>query len=239
MLSENEIKFFPIKRRQLLAFRRLAAPRFNGRVADIGAGWGPYHGELSGCEVIPLDMTVTPVIRVVGSALALPFQGRAFDGVIMTETLEHVPRPETAIAEAVRVLKPQGLLYLTTPQMWPLHYEPYDYFRYTRYGLAHLLESRGFKVLALEPVGGLYTYLFTRLGEKFIKLLVNLLGLLPKPWRWRAAWALGAPVQYFFYGLSGLLDRLAPRDVLGWAILAQLTPGAAQAPLPRLTTFDS
>lgn len=222
MLSENEIKFFPIKRRQLLAFRRLAAPNLSGRVADVGAGWGPYHREIPHCAVISLDFVPTPAIQVVGSALALPFHDKSFDGVILTETLEHVPQPKQVLSEAARVLRPGGYLYLTAPQMWAMHYEPYDYFRYTRYGLAYLLEGQGLKILALEPVGGLWTYLFTRLGEKFVKLLVNLLGWLPKPRRWRIAWVLAAPLQYFFYGLSGLLDRLAPREVLGWAALAQM-----------------
>ncbi|MBM4275648.1 MAG: class I SAM-dependent methyltransferase [Deltaproteobacteria bacterium] len=221
MLWENEIKFFPIKRRQLLAFRRLAAPHLKGRVADVGAGWGPYHREIPHCTIISLDFVPTPVIQVVGSALALPFQGKNFDGVILTETLEHVPQPDLALSEAARVLRPGGYLYLTAPQMCQLHYEPYDFFRYTRYGLTQLLTRHGLKILALEPVGGLFTFLFTRLGEKFVKLVINLMGLFPRPWRWKAAWVLGLPLQYLFYGLSGVLDRLAPKDVLGWAVLAQ------------------
>lgn len=230
MLSENEIKFFPVKRRQRLAFRRLAAPHLKGRVADVGAGWAPYHQELSGCAIISLDQVQTPAVQVVGSAQALPFQGASFDGVILTETLEHLPTPAAALAEAVRVLRPQGWLYLTTPQMWPLHYEPFDYFRFTRYGLAHLLQASGLELVKMEPVGGLFTYLFTRLGEKLVKLLVALLGWLPRAWRWQAAGVLAAPGQYLFYGLGLLLDRLAPRDVLGWAVLARNKTGPAPAP---------
>lgn len=40
-----------------------------------------------------------------------------------------MPEPTQALAETVRLLRPAGLLYLTTPQMWSLHYEPHDYFR--------------------------------------------------------------------------------------------------------------
>jgi predicted RNA methylase len=46
MEAENDLKFFPIKRRQLNVFRRLAAPHLKGRIADLGAGSGPYHREL-------------------------------------------------------------------------------------------------------------------------------------------------------------------------------------------------
>jgi hypothetical protein len=43
--------------------------------------------------------------------------------------LEPMPEPTQALAETVRLLRPAGLLYLATPQMWSLHYEPHDYFR--------------------------------------------------------------------------------------------------------------
>lgn len=221
MWSENELKFFPVKRGQRLAFRRLGAPYLKGRVADLGAGGGPYHRELPECTIVSLDQVRTPVVQVVGSTLALPFRDESFTGVILTETLEHVPTPEVALAEAARILKPQGWLYLTTPQMWPLHYEPHDYFRFTRYGLDYLLNRQGLTVMALKPVAGLYTFLFTRLGEKLTKLVVNLLGWLPRRRRWPVAAVILAPGQYLFYILGRVLDRLASRDVMGWAVRAQ------------------
>jgi SAM-dependent methyltransferase len=233
MWSENELKFFPVKRQQRLAFRRLAVPRLQGRVADLGAGSGPYHREIPSCNIVALDQVVSPVIQVLGSVTALPFKAASFDGVILSETLEHVPRPQLALAEVVRTLQPHGWLYLTTPQMWPLHYEPHDYFRFTRYGLTYLLEEAGLREVTLQPLGGLYTYLFTRLGEKFIKLLVNLLGWLPRPQRWFVAGVLGLPLQYLFYLLSFWLDRLAPKDVLGWAVVARKGPGRLDPSSPK------
>jgi SAM-dependent methyltransferase len=226
MWSENELKFFPVKRQQRLAFRNLAVPRLHGWVADLGAGSGPYHREIFPCTIVALDRVVSPVIQVIGSVTALPFKAAFFDGVIMTETLEHVHQPQLALAEAVRILRPHGWLYLATPQMWPLHYEPHDYFRFTRYGLTYLLEEAGLQEVTLQPLGGLSTLLFTRLGEKFIKLLVNLLGWLPRPRRWAVAGVLGLPVQYLLYLLSRWLDRLTPKDVLGWAVVARKGPGS-------------
>ncbi|MFP3868192.1 MAG: hypothetical protein ACLFUU_08515 [Desulfobacteraceae bacterium] len=105
-----------------------------------------------------------------------------------------------------------------------MHYEPHDYYRFTSYGLTHLLQRGNLAVVALEPVAGLYTFLFTRLGEKLVKLGINLLGWLPRQWRWTAASVIMAPGQYFLYLLGRLLDRLAPRDVMGWAVLAQKRP---------------
>lgn len=222
--TENELKFFPVKRRQRRLFRTLAASRLSGRVADVGAGSGPYHRELSGCTVIGLDRQPSPAVQVVGSALSLPFRSASFDGVLLTEVLEHVPAPLEALREAGRILRPGGLLYLTSPQMWPLHYEPHDYYRFTGYGLSHLLAEAGFNELARLPVAGLYTFLFTRLGEKLVKLLAALLGWLPRPRRFQVVTLLSLPWLWCLAGLGQLLDRLAPRDLLGWALLAEKPP---------------
>lgn len=60
MEAGNDLKFFPIKRRQLNAFRRLAAPHLKGRIADLGAGSGPYHRELQSCTIVSLDYAPPP-----------------------------------------------------------------------------------------------------------------------------------------------------------------------------------
>jgi ubiquinone/menaquinone biosynthesis C-methylase UbiE len=51
-------------------------------------------------------------------ATALPFQSDQFDAVICSETIEHVLRDAQAIAEISRVLRPNGILLLTVPNLW-------------------------------------------------------------------------------------------------------------------------
>jgi 2-polyprenyl-3-methyl-5-hydroxy-6-metoxy-1,4-benzoquinol methylase len=46
---------------------------------------------------------------------AIPRPANHFDTVISCETIEHVPDPRKAISELIRVLKPGGRLFLTTP----------------------------------------------------------------------------------------------------------------------------
>jgi SAM-dependent methyltransferase len=53
---------------------------------------------------------------VSGDISALPFDDGAFDCVICSEVLEHIPDHESALAELVRVLKPQGHLVLSVPR---------------------------------------------------------------------------------------------------------------------------
>lgn len=43
-------------------------------------------------------------------ARALPFAGESFDVAVFDSTLSHVPAPERALAEAFRVLRPDGIL---------------------------------------------------------------------------------------------------------------------------------
>ena len=54
-------------------------------------------------------------------------------------------------------------MILTCPGSYMLHEEPHDYFRFTRYGLQHLLERTGFHDIHIEPVGGFFRLLSRRL----------------------------------------------------------------------------
>lgn len=79
-----------------------------------------------------------------GDLLALPFHTDAFDGIVLTEVLEHCTDPKAAMAEVFRVLKPGGLLLVTSPYIWPEHgiegqYK--DYWRFTRQGWELLLSA--------------------------------------------------------------------------------------------------
>ena len=57
--------------------------------------------------------------RVLGSVLALPFGDRSFDVVLSTEVIEHTPDPKVAVHELCRVVRPGGLLVLTSPnRLW-------------------------------------------------------------------------------------------------------------------------
>ena len=79
-----------------------------------------------------------------GSLLALPFAESVFDGVLLTEVLEHCTDPPRALQEVRRVLKPGGLLLVTSPFLWPWHgiegaYQ--DYWRFTHQGWQLLLKD--------------------------------------------------------------------------------------------------
>jgi SAM-dependent methyltransferase len=68
--------------------------------------------------------------------------------------LEHVFNPDDFLNEVNRVLKPSGKLLLTVPFVWDEHEQPYDYARYSSFGLRSLLEKHGFSIVKHEKVGG-------------------------------------------------------------------------------------
>lgn len=92
----------------------------------------------------------------------IPKKDKNYDVIINTQVLEHVPNPQKVLNELNRVLKPNGKLFLTTPQCWGIHgKEPYNYFFFTKFGLKELLENAGFKIKFIKPRGGIFWLLGT------------------------------------------------------------------------------
>ncbi|MGE5500015.1 MAG: class I SAM-dependent methyltransferase [Syntrophothermus sp.] len=83
--------------------------------------------------------------------MELPFKSRAFDSAVSFQVMEHLPEPLEFLKENFRVLKPGGYLLITTPFMWGEHEAPYDFYRYTRYGLKYLAEKAGYEVVSIIP----------------------------------------------------------------------------------------
>lgn len=148
-----------------------------GRVLDAGAGRGVYRELLQkhADKYVGMDVAASGATTVLGDAQRLPFSDASFDTVFCSQVLEHVPEPWLALAEFRRVLKDDGHLILTVPHISWLHNEPHDYYRYTRYGLAHLLAQAGLTTSDVTPSGGLLTLL----GHVGSTIWVNLLFGIP------------------------------------------------------------
>lgn len=223
-----QARFFTYRLR-LFANAARFLPAFHGRVLDIGAERQPFRPYLPvDATYIALDVVATPGLHVVGSALSLPFPADAFDGIICTEVLEHVPEPEQALREMYRVLRDGGRLYVTVPMTWGLHYVPHDYFRFTRFGIAHLLRKVGFEVVQIGQIGGLFTTGLARLedvvGLLVFRLCFPLKFVLGPRGRLLAASLFVLPLFLVLDVLASLLDRAIPQarnDALGWSVLAR------------------
>jgi SAM-dependent methyltransferase len=151
----------PLVRRPILdAVASFAAELPAGtRVLDAGAGDAPYAELFGHCDYVTADwpQSVHEGGRradILASLEALPVPDESFGAVVCTEVLEHISEPEMVLAELWRVLEPGGRLCLTTPFAWPLHEEPFDFYRYTPYALAHLLGKAGFADVSIDANAG-------------------------------------------------------------------------------------
>jgi SAM-dependent methyltransferase len=143
--------------------RFIEAHASDRRTLDIGAQNGPYAAHFP--RRVALDVERGIGVQVIGDAQALGIRDASFDVVLCTEVLEHLPEPQRAIDEMFRVLVPGGQLLLTTRFLFPIHDAPNDYFRFTKYGLRHLL--RRFEIVELQEetdAVGTIAVLLQRLG---------------------------------------------------------------------------
>ena len=143
--------------------RFIAAHASDRSTLDIGAQNGPYAVHFP--RRIALDIKPGLGVQIIGDAQALGIADASFEVVLCTEVLEHLPEPQRAIDEIFRVLAPGGHLVLTTRFLFPIHDAPHDYFRFTKYGLRHLL--RQFEILELQEetdAVGTLAVLLQRLG---------------------------------------------------------------------------
>lgn len=129
-------------------------------ILDAGAGNGPYKPlftdmHYESADFCQVDKAYGAITHVCDLA-AIPVPSERYDLVLCTQVLEHVSDPKEMLAELFRVLKPGGVLYASAPLFYEEHEAPYDYFRYTRFGLRYVLESVGFQVGQLQPLEGYF-----------------------------------------------------------------------------------
>jgi SAM-dependent methyltransferase len=185
----------PLERDAIARFTALAAAsmRPGSRVADVGAGDAPYRELFDHVDYVTIDWGESlhqppGGLDITAQAHALPVDDCSFDGVILTQVLEHVPNPSEVLGELFRILVPGGRLFAAVPLLWEEHEAPHDYFRYTRFGLARLLTDAGFEAVEVQP----RTDCFTALSQ----LALN------------ARWAMGSAPDGLDEERSRVADRL-------------------------------
>lgn len=96
------------------------------RVCDLPCGAGSFAAELArlGCDVTAVDLeTVEPFqfdrerLVLADANLRLPFQDGEFDMMVSIEGIEHLENPSFFVRECARVIKPGGVVILSTPNV--------------------------------------------------------------------------------------------------------------------------
>ena len=131
-----------------------------GTLLDIGAADRWLVPSLPpGVNYVALDFPATgrdvygckPDVFADGARL--PFADGSIDGVVCLEVIEHVRDPAMVVAEIARVLRSGGQAWLSMPFLYPVHDAPFDFQRYTSYGLRRDIEHAGLQVLGLRKTG--------------------------------------------------------------------------------------
>ncbi len=166
------------------------APLFSGILLDIGCGKKPYQ-EILGPYVstyIGIEYTNTlhgiESVDVVATGLQLPFAAKHIDHIVSFQVLEHIPEPADFLAEAYRVLRPGGYMLVMTPFMWGEHEKPYDFYRYTQFGLRYLAEKAGFEVITIEPYMTFWETIILRINYWTLRYARGPLRIIFKPLLW-------------------------------------------------------
>ena len=161
-----------------------------GRLLDVGysvGGFADWFVRLGwDCTGLDINERHHPKVRTLQCDLneGFPVEDEGYDLVTAGEIVEHMIDETAFVRECRRVLKPKGVLILTTPnlsylvnrvlvalgRMPKFVYEPYHYHFHIRTTLVELLECNGFKVEHVSASHVLYSRRLHWTGWAFEKL---------------------------------------------------------------------
>lgn len=128
------------------------AGRIVGKTLDVGCGNKPYaylyrSDEYIGLEIDSMANRQAKKADYFYDGNKFPFTDESFDSVVANEVFEHVFNPDQFLNEVARVLRPKGMVLMTLPFVWDEHEQPYDFARYSSFGIKSLLQRHGFEVV--------------------------------------------------------------------------------------------
>lgn len=136
---------------------------YKGTVLDLGCGTSLYKDEILKVadKYIGVDWknsfhNCSGVDVFANLSVGLPFKDRCADTIVSFQVMEHLTEPSLFLSECYRILSVGGKLFITVPFMWHEHEKPYDYFRYTQYGLEYLLKKNNFNDYCIEANTGFW-----------------------------------------------------------------------------------
>jgi SAM-dependent methyltransferase len=133
-------------------------------ILDFGCGQKPYKELFTYQEYIWVDIEkswhshVSENIDIYYDWKKIPFEDNSFDATLASEVFEHVFDIDAVVKELHRVLKKEWTILITIPFILWEHEVPYDFWRYTSFGMKNVLERNWFIV---EKIDKKWTYIET------------------------------------------------------------------------------
>lgn len=197
---------FYFSRRNLFKFYKKYSQKLGGNLIDIGCGNKPYKNLFKHCKSyigLEIESENKNSADFTYDGKNFPFEDETFDSAVCSEVLEHVFEPNQFLKEVNRVLKKNGLIILTLPFFWDEHEQPYDYARYTSFGLKYILEKENFEILEQVKIGNdlsiitqlLNCYIYKKLYENKNFILKSL-----------------SLIFFSFFNLIGLIMSIFPKN---------------------------
>jgi SAM-dependent methyltransferase len=178
--------FNPTWQRHVAAYALCAPLLPAGRVLDLGCGVGHSFDLLAPRESVGVDLDPAVLVGQRRETRAadmrkLPFAAAGFASVLAVQSLEHVPDPERVLAEAARVLEPDGVAVFVTPNRLTFGpaeeiVDPYHHVEFSAAELSALCEER-FGAVEMRGIFGSPRYLELVDAER--RALDRVLGLDP------------------------------------------------------------
>lgn len=166
ILIFNRFIGYHVHRTDLFVRRAANQIEKNSKVLDVGAGLCPYKKYFRDMTYVSQDFCINGEndwdfshIDIKSDAHKMPIADGSFDHILCTSVLEHLKHPHIVFREFSRVLRKNGKVFLITPLTIGEHHEPFDYYRFTKYGLRLLAEENNFKVIQIQRQGGFFIFL--------------------------------------------------------------------------------
>jgi len=173
-LIKNIIKrsYFGKKLKYILNFNQEVIDKFiidvvrkevkpGSKILDVGAGTVRYKKYFKNCTYLTQDFKQYKdkadhfrygTIDYISDIINIPVEDNCFDVIICTEVFEHIPRPDLAIKEFSRILRPKGKLYITAPLGSGIHQFPYHFYGgFSKFWYLKYLNKYNFQKIIITP----------------------------------------------------------------------------------------
>jgi SAM-dependent methyltransferase len=145
---------------------------FEGPIVEIGSyqttgqeGFADLRPLFPMTEYIGCDMRMGEGVDQISNAENLSFNSDSIGSILCLDTLEHMRNPFKVLTEIHRVLKPGGIVIISSLMAGPIHDHPFDYWRFTPKAFETLLDLFPTK-LVISQGNDYYPHTILGLGIK-------------------------------------------------------------------------